>query len=164
MAGFEVTTEVILVRTIDFGKEPTPPRTDPASTVAFWVFLIFIQYLLWDCLTKGIIYLRKPEGQWWRHYASRMLPTLVCLFLALFIWREVQTADVAHRLTADFALLCLVLCFRAGKELVSAWLPKETLSMKLPGKIERPQLWALLWLVLFYRVGKDLLSSWRPRE
>jgi hypothetical protein len=70
----------------------------------------------------------------------------VCLCLAWFIWREVQTADVPHRLTADFALLCLVLCFRAGKDLVSSWLPKGEPSMKLPERVKRPGLWALLLL------------------
>ncbi len=76
-----------------------------------------------------------------------MLPTVVCLTLAWLIWREVQTADVPHRLTADFALLCLVLCFRAGKDLVSAWLPKEEPSLKFLERIKRPGFWTLLCLL-----------------
>jgi uncharacterized membrane protein (DUF485 family) len=124
----------ILVRTIDFGKEATPPRTDPASTVALWILVIFGLYLVWDILTKVIISWRDRErskkkvrehfDQSWRRLVGlRMLPTAVCCSLAWLIWRLVQTADHAHYLTADFSLFCLVLLFRALKELVSAYCP-----------------------------------------
>ncbi len=57
----------ILVRTTNLGKETTPPRTDPASTVAAWVLVIFILYLAWDFLTKVIISWRdrdKSRKKW----------------------------------------------------------------------------------------------------
>jgi hypothetical protein len=125
----------ILVRTIDFGKEATPPRTEPASTVAAWILVIFILYFVWDILTKVIISLRDREGSkkklrehfdlsWRRFVGARMLPTVSCCMLAWLIWRLVQTADRPHYLTADFSLLWLVLLFRALKELVSAHYPR----------------------------------------
>jgi uncharacterized membrane protein (DUF485 family) len=124
----------ILVRTIDFGKEATPPRTEPASTVAGWILVIFILYLVWDILTKIIISwggrerstrkLREHfDRSWRRSVGSRMLPTAMCCVLAWVIWRLVQTADAPHYLTADCSLLWLMLLFRALKELVSAYYP-----------------------------------------
>jgi uncharacterized membrane protein (DUF485 family) len=124
----------ILVRTIDFGKEATPPRTDPASSVARWILLIFGLYLLWDILTKVVISWRDRERSrkrwrehfdrsWWRSVGSRMLPTALCCILAWLMWRVVQGADRPHYLTADFALFWLVLLFRVLKELVSAYCP-----------------------------------------
>ena len=131
---FLVIVYFILVRTIDFGKEETPPRTDPASTVAGWILVIFILYLVWDILTKVIISWRGREGptrrlrehfdqSWRRFVGARMLPTGLCCILAWLIWRLVRTADPPHYLTADLSLFCLVLLFRALKELFSAYYP-----------------------------------------
>ena len=108
----------ILVRTIDFEKEQ--PRIDPASTVASWVIWILVLYLVWDCVTKIVMYRPKPGDHWWRDNGSRMAPTVFCLIIGGVIWREVGGSDLPHQLSADFALLCLVLLFRTLKELVSA--------------------------------------------
>ncbi len=142
---FLVIVYFILVRTIDFGKEATPPRTDPASTVAGWILVIFILYLVWDIFTKVIISWRDRESSkkkfrehfdrsWRRSVGSRMLPTVVCCALAWLTWRLVQTADCPHYLTADFALLCVVLLFRALKELVSAYYPAPPRDKSSPSR------------------------------
>ena len=125
-----VITYFILVRTVDFGKESSP-RIDPASTVARWIFLIFLLYLFWDVITKVVIYLSKRDGHWLRLHGSRMIPTITCLILARIVWRQVEGADLPHRLSADFALLCLVLLFRALKDLISACFPRQTTSASL---------------------------------
>ena len=141
-----VITYFILVRTVDFSKERTPPRIDPASTVASWIVLIFILYFVWDCVTKILIYRKKPEGQWLKNYGSRMLPTVVCLVVACTIQRKVQTADLPHRLTADFALISVVLLFRALKDLASACFPREVKSPPVAffNRAKLPVLWTLV--------------------
>jgi hypothetical protein len=129
-----VITYFILVRTIDFGKEGAPPLTKPASTVASWILVIFVLYLVWDFLTNVIISWRDRgtltktwrehfDRSWRRSSGSRMLPTLACLSLACVMRWVVQAADPPHYLTADFSLLNLVLLFRALKELSSAYYP-----------------------------------------
>lgn len=118
-----VITYFILVRTVDFGKESSP-RIDPAATVARWIWLIFLLYLVWDVFTKIVIYLTNPSGKWLRLQGSRMIPTIICLTLAGIIWHEVEGADSAHCLSADFALLWLVLLFRALKDFISACFPR----------------------------------------
>jgi len=131
-----VITYFILVRAVDFGREGVPPRIAPPSTLAFWTIVIFALYFVWDIVTKIIIYNRKPEGQWFRKYGSRMIPTIVCLILAFVIRQKTSSADLPHYLTADFALLSLVLLFRALKDLVSACIPK-----KKGDAIDRSKVW-----------------------
>jgi hypothetical protein len=143
----------IVVRSVDFA-ERNSPRVAPASTVAAWILAIFCLYLLWDVLTKIIIYwkyrdkseksLRRHYGSsWWRNQGARMVPTLVCVILAWVIRRQVGGADSPHRLTADFALLSLVLLFRALKEFISAWIPREPQAHS-EGFLKRTK-WPLLW-------------------
>ena len=142
---FLVIVYFILVRTIDFGKEATPPRIEPASTVAYLILVIFSLYLVWDILTKVIISWRDREGSkkkfpehfdrsWRRLVGLRMLPTAVCCTLAWLVWRLVQTADRPHYLTADFSLFWLVVLFRALKELVSAYYPRPAKDEATPPK------------------------------
>ena len=125
-----VITYFILVRTVHFEKDQTFPTPDSSSTVAFWVFVIFCQYFLWDFLTKVIIHWEGSgrRKQWLHDSGSRMGPTILCGLLSLVLWRFVEAKDSPHYLTQDFALLWLILLFRALKDLVSAWFPKETLS------------------------------------
>lgn len=158
-----VITYFILVRTVDFGKEPLPPRIEPASTVALWVLWIFCQYLAWDVLTKIIIYLRKPDGQWKRLYGARMLPTLLCVIFAFWIWRSVQTADTPHSITADAALLSLVLLFRALKDFVSGWLPRDAKESEKPflTRTFRSLVWTALCLTGMILGTLTTACSWR---
>lgn len=139
-----VITYFMLVRTVDFEKDRVSARIDPASTVASLVFLIFLLYLLWDLVTKVIIYLKKPDGHWLRLHGSRMIPTVVCLVLARLVWRSVASADLLHRVSADFALLWLVLLFRALKDLISAFFPRETTSLSLLNRAKVSLVWTLV--------------------
>lgn len=139
-----VITYFMLVRTVDFEKDQASARIDPASTVASLVFLIFLLYLLWDVVTKIIIYLKKADGHWLRLHGSRMIPTIVCLILARIVWGSVASADLPHRLSADFALLWLVLLFRALKDLISAFFPRQTASSSLLHRAKVPLAWTLV--------------------
>ncbi|SRR6266478_2077513 len=138
-----VITYFILVRTVDFGKESSP-RIEPASTVAGWVFLIFLLYLLWDVITKVVIYLKKPDGHWLRLHGSRMIPTIVCLILARIVWRQVEGADLPHLLSADFALLWLVLLFRSLKDLVSGSFPRHETTSSFLHRTRAPLIWTVI--------------------
>ena len=127
----------ILVRSVDFEKEQSAPHTASASKVGITLCWIFFLYILWDILTKVIIFVRDREQEkskkwfhyydkdWWRKYGSRMLPALLCLVLAGTMTCLFQSADRLHLLTADLAFLALVLLFRALKEVISAVCPTE---------------------------------------
>ena len=119
-----VITYFILVRTVDFEKDKAP-RIDSAFTVAFWVFVIFLLYFVWDVITKIVIYLKRPDGHWLQLYGARMIPTIACLVVGGIVWLEVKDADLPHQISADFALLCLVLLFRALKDFISACFPRQ---------------------------------------
>jgi len=141
-----VVTYFILVRTIDFSPEGHQ-RIDSAADVAYWHILIFSLYFVWDIVTKIVMY--RPAGisptysfkfwvknffswgkhglsrTWWRKTGIRMTPTLLCLVISIFVWFEFAGADEPHWLTADFALLCLVLLFRSLKECLTTRPPDE---------------------------------------
>ena len=147
----------ILVRTIDFSKAGDF-RVDAASTVASLVFWIFVLYFAWDVITKIVIYFRKKkserEGDWTRKYGLRMLPTAVCLGVAWLVLQCVKGSDALHKISADFALLCLILLFRALKDLVSAYFPSPTSPKKLS------QRRALVWtIVLSFGVVYGTLAT-----
>jgi hypothetical protein len=144
-----VITYFILVRAVDFGREGVAPRIAPPSTLAFWTIVVFALYLAWDIVTKIIIYCRKPEAerQWTRKYGSRMIPTVVCLILAFVARLVTSSADLPHYLTADFALLCLVLLFRALKDFVSARIPKKKGDPIDWSKAWWPRVWTILCVV-----------------
>ena len=140
-----VITYFILVRTVDFAKERSP-RIDSASTVAFLIFAIFALYLVWDLVTKVAIYLTKRKGNWFRLYGARMIPTILCLVIARIVWLTVEDADLPHRISADIALLFLVLLFRALKDFVSACIPREE-TTPLPSFRKRATL-PFIWTVV----------------
>jgi hypothetical protein len=119
-----VITYFILVRTVDFGGESKRPRIDSASSAGWWIVVIFALYLVWDFVTKIGIYFFKPDGDWLRDQGSRMIPTILCLIISVIVWRQVQGSDLLHWISADFALVCIVLLFRALKDFVAAWLPR----------------------------------------
>jgi len=109
----------ILVKTVDFSDDHH--RIDPAYAVARWHVLIFLLYLLWDVVTKFVM--PRPDRQTkqeWEASRLRIIPTAICLVLSCFVWRAFWDADYEHWLTADIALLSIVLLFRALKELFSA--------------------------------------------
>ena len=114
----------ILVKTVDFGDKP--PRIDPAHKVAGWHVLIFLLYLAWDVVTKFVMPLSPKETEEEREQSQkRMYPTLVCLVLTGALWLaflKIKT-DYEHWLTADVALLSVVLLFRALKD---SWFPTKS--------------------------------------
>ena len=161
-----VVTYFILVRTVDFSPEGHR-RIDAASTVAKWHALIFLLYIAWDAVTKICLY--EPDGvnSWWRAAGARMVPTIICLTIAVFLWWAFQQVDDVHELTADFALLCLVMLFRALKNLVSAVLPKRTLEEQQASDKPRPEanfggplLWSLALSVGLVIGTWASLASW----
>jgi hypothetical protein len=127
-----VVTYFILVRTVDFGNEHH--RIDSASAVAGWHVLIFALYLAWDVVTKFLMYERPRDIGWWEGWKRvdtalrkkrtdrfrRMVPTVICLFISWYLWKAFEPAKDERLLTADFALLSVVLLFRALKSLESA--------------------------------------------
>ncbi|MBZ5492328.1 MAG: hypothetical protein LAO76_15480 [Acidobacteriia bacterium] len=129
----------ILVRSVDFEKDQGAPRTASASKVGLILCWIFILYILWDILTKGIIYLRDQEKKagtkwcgyydkdWRMKYGSRMVPALVCLVLAGVMTSLFGTVDRPYLLTADLAFVALALLFRALKDVMSALYPSDPL-------------------------------------
>jgi hypothetical protein len=127
-----VVTYFILVRTVDFGNEHH--RIDSASAVAGWHVLIFALYLAWDVVTKFLMYERPDDMGWWKGWKGvdaalrkkrrerfwRVAPAVICLVISWYLWKAFEPATDERLLTADFALLSVVLLFRALKSLESA--------------------------------------------
>jgi hypothetical protein len=138
----------ILVKSVDFTGEAEIQLHASAQPETFWILVIFCMYLVWDVLTKIVLYfsqgIREP---WFRTYGVRMIPTIVCLFLAWLTKPVLEVADPPHVLAADFALLSLVLLFRALKDLVS------TITKAHPKK------WPIVWTVLCV-LGLGLGTEW----
>jgi dipeptide/tripeptide permease len=127
----------IAVRTVDFNNEKK--HIDPSSKLAFWLFVIFGVYLFWDFVTKVITPLseyrrsnnenHKNRGEssgslslklWFQKYGIRIVPTMICLGVAVSLWRMLTNIDASQMVAADIALLFLILLFRALKDLASA--------------------------------------------
>jgi hypothetical protein len=127
-----VVTYFILVRTVDFGNDHK--RIDSASAVAGWHVLIFALYLAWDVVTKVLMYERPDDLGWWKGWCGldgalkkkrldrllRTVPTVICLFISWYLWHAFESATGERLLAADFALLSVVLLFRALKSLEGA--------------------------------------------
>jgi hypothetical protein len=147
----------ILVRSVEFAGEGRPPEIAPAERVAFWIVVIFFMYLVWDILTK-IAHRESTSRRPWLGVSDvRILPTVLCLILALLARCVVKGADCPHLVTADLALLSLVLLFRALKDLSAALLQaREDLSSasspagEAPSKAPRINTrWAATWSAVF---------------
>jgi hypothetical protein len=121
---FLVVTYFIMVRTIEVGKGVEPSRIDPPEKVAGLIALMFGLYFIWDFITKILAYNRNRDGEWWRNCGLRMIPTSVCLVLALFVRWEVKGFDLEHYINADVALIALALSFRAFKDIISEAFPR----------------------------------------
>jgi hypothetical protein len=127
-----VVTYFILVRTVDFSDGKN--RIDSAEDVAFWHVVIFGLYLAWDFVTKVVMY-EPPEAVGWlrglftdKESAQRLVrivPTVLCLAASWWLWRAFAGAQAEYLLSADFALLSMVLLFRALKSLIPAIWPSE---------------------------------------
>ena len=150
-----VVTYFILVRTVDFSDDC---RIDPASRVAFWHVVIFALYLTWDGVTKVAMYPKPPKASWWggwrqmgpeklkkqKQIIKRAWPTLICLVLSIMLWRLFVAFDPKHEhlLAADFALLSVVLLFRALKGVIPG--PKQNAAIRT-----RNSRWAACLFVAF---------------
>jgi len=99
----------ILVGTIDF-SENTHRRVDPESSVSQWLLWIFVLYLAWDMVTKIAI-----RDETWPKVFSRVAPTVICVVVLTLLWVHFSRANVVPQITADLALLFVVLGFRAVK-------------------------------------------------
>jgi hypothetical protein len=144
-----VVTYFILVRTVDFSPEGHQ-RIDGASDVAKWHIVIFALYLIWDLVTKVLMY-RRPDhvrlgdglpkwrssmaswlgsldglNMWFESDGVRMIPTIFCLGIAWVLRDQFKGADKLHWITADFALVFLILLFRALKDWISWWQDTKT--------------------------------------
>jgi hypothetical protein len=154
---FLVIVYFILVRSVEFVGEGRPPAIAPAEGVAFWIVVIFFMYLVWDILTKLAHRESTTRRPWLGEFDVRILPTVLCLILALLARCVVKGADCPHLLTADLALLSLVLLFRALKDLSAALLQaRGDLSSASPPTREVPPKtprintrWAATWSAVF---------------
>jgi hypothetical protein len=129
---FLVVVYFILAKTVDITGEGSPKLKASAHPESVWILVIFATYFVWDILTKIVIYLveRRTEP-WFRNYGSRMIPTIICLGMAWIAKPLFDAADAPHVLTADLALLSLVMLFRALKGLVDS-LTKPNIPRKVP--------------------------------
>jgi len=112
----------ILVRAVDFtgGEGGEKFQFEPsARPEAFWILIIFCVYILWDVVAKWPL-TRYTKEDWLRSTA-----TVLCTLIALGIKYAVQNISGWHIVAADFALLSLILFFRAFKDLASALLSND---------------------------------------
>jgi hypothetical protein len=144
---FLVVVYFILAKTVDISGEAAVRLRASARPEAFWILVIFGTYCVWDIVTKVVIYLveRRTEP-WFQKFGSRMIPTIICLVLAYGAKPLFERADPPHVLTADLALLSLVLLFRALKGLTDA-------------RTKVNIFWAVLW-GLGFAVGTIWTSSY----
>jgi hypothetical protein len=116
---FLVVVYFILVKSVDV-KEGEPLRlTASAQPETRWILVIFAAYIFWDLVTKGADYVTNRKTQslakWAAEYGVRMIPTIGC-FVFLYVMKPYfYAADAPHVLTADVALVCLILLFRTLK-------------------------------------------------
>jgi hypothetical protein len=138
----------ILVKSVDITEGPEIHLNASAAPESFWICVIFGAYLAWDILSKYVMQ-RGMKSSGSSSYSSdmlRIIPTLTCFILALVIKSLVEGADPPHVLAADFALISLVLFYRAAKDLMSALFPKP----EVPGNLVRSRkYWSVAWSVLF---------------
>jgi hypothetical protein len=145
----------ILVSLVDYTGESEIQLNASARPEASWIVGIFWLYLLWDCLSKINVYRKEGRSEpWLKNYGVRFIPTLVCLALAYLIKHWVQDADAPHVLSADLALIGLVLLFRALKHLASTLFPppaeernKEKLLKQRWSAVALSAFWALVILI-----------------
>lgn len=136
----------ILVKAVDITGEQTIRLNASAAPEAHWVIVIFWLYFFWDILTKMVVYGKRPGWEWWWGFGIRIVVTIFCLVLAYCIQSHVANADPAHVLTADAALLSLVLLFRALKAVASAFWPTQPHASD--AKAQRLKKLAIGWTVV----------------
>jgi hypothetical protein len=137
----------ILAKSVDITGEKNIQLKASAAPEAFWVLVVFCVYLVWDFVSKVPLYTKKKRSEpWFRNYGVRIIPTLVCLILAYVTKRLVADIDAPHVLTADLALIFLVLLFRALKDLTSALFPRAEVHEDL---VRTKRVRAIVWSLSF---------------
>ena len=143
----------VLVRLVDLEKSESGGRVVlkvSAVPESSWILVIFVLYLIWDCVTKFLIRRKESETNEVKksHLLWRFVPTIACCGLAwLASWQFVEGLSASQVVIADLALLSLVLFFRAAKAVISAFWPSEgpsTTAMKV-----RAVFFALISVVSF---------------
>jgi hypothetical protein len=164
---FLVVVYFILAKTVDLVGEKDLQLNASARPETLWILVIFGTYIFWDVLTKLLDYLEKrsdtegseTEGrekqsfkEWFRKYGIRMFPTIICFVTLIFVKPLLDRADSPHVLTADLALLSLVLLFRALKGLT-----------KLATEPNMAKGWLIFWTsfcILGFGIGTKWTYSW----
>lgn len=163
-----VVTYFILVRTVDFSD--SNQRIDSAKDVALWHIVIFGLYLIWDLVTKVVMH-KPPKSVGWirgrftgkdsKARLMRIAPTMFCLGASWWLWSAFAGATAEHLLSADFALLSMVLLFRALKSLISAiWQTENEQESRKPRYLKFRISWSVAlfagltygtWLTVYSR-------------
>ena len=152
----------VLVRSVDFAKDQAAPHIASASKVAGLIVVIFALYLTWDFFTKVLVSWKHRiesktsmrnhfDSLWWRSNGVRMLPSLLCLIVSWVTVRLFKSVDAPHMLTADIALIALVLLFRALKDFASSFPKHSPDGQRLRDRklrMKRAALWALPCVVV----------------
>ena len=163
-----VVTYFILVRTVDFSDGNH--RIDSADRVALWHVVIFGLYLVWDLVTKVLMY-EPPEGEQRllalftnrdsRLQLLRIVPTALCFTASWWLWRSFTGARAEHLLTADFALLSMVLLFRALKSLIPAiWPSEKDLKEGKPPRLGFRTGWSVVLIAGLLYGGWATIYTW----
>jgi hypothetical protein len=159
---FLVIVYFILAKTVDVAGEKDVQLNASARPETLWILVIFGTYIFWDVLTKLLDYLEnrsETEGrekqsfkEWFKKYGIRMFPTIICFVTLIFAKPLFDRADSPHVLTADLALLSLVLLFRALKGLT-----------KLATEPNMAKGWLIFWTslcLLGFGIGTKWTYSW----
>ena len=116
---FLVVVYFILVKSVDVREGDPLELVASAHPETFWILVIFGAYIFWDVTTKGVDYVNNRKtlslAKWAREYGVRIIPTSACFVFLYSVRNYFYAADAPHVLTADFALVCLVLLFRTLK-------------------------------------------------
>jgi hypothetical protein len=133
----------ILVRSVDFGAERNPPYIASVPRVIFWIVVMFAVYFFWDLIAKfPFFYKRKFDVNWIIQYGTRILATAICLSLAVALKWLFGDPDRVHYIPADFTLLCLILLFRALKDVCTAFFPTKSQAI-----VASQKKWAVSWTI-----------------
>lgn len=156
----------IMVRTIELGNGAGTPRIESPEKFAGLIVAMFVLFLVWDVVTKWCAYNSSNDGPWRRNCGLRMIPTSVCLPVAIVVFCLLKKVDLVHYISADLALLALALLFRSLKDVISEGFPKLVRSSEgasdyvpekavVKGKVVRAIKWSLVCLL-----GVILGTAW----
>lgn len=116
---FLVVIYFILVKSVDVKEGEPLQLVASAKPETFWLMVVFGTYFIWDLVTKGAVYVerKKPLSlkKWFEDYGVRIFPTVGCFIFVVWMKPRFELADPPHVVTADLALVCIVLLFRSLK-------------------------------------------------